>query len=165
MSQAQTHTNPNQQTTQTQNKEIKIEYKVDDFYIVRYIKALMRLAKNDKVPKSLIEEIAKLSRNGLIIAVVKHSRRQELYSNLEKLYNYFIKQYLPSEIYDVVMANSDKLNRNIKFNIVNLFEYDGYSEYYKRKLRIHCGITAFGYNENRRVKKIVVEASCSSRKL
>jgi len=74
----------------------------------------MRLAKNDKVPKSLIEEIAKLSRNGLIIAVVKHSRRQELYSNLEKLYNYFIKQYLPSEIYDVVMANSDKLKQNIK---------------------------------------------------
>jgi len=165
MSQAQTHTQTQTQNTQTQNKEIKIEYKVDDFYIVRYIKALMRLAKNDKVPKSLIEEIAKLSRNGLIIAVVKHSRRQELYSNLEKLYNYFIKQYLPSEIYDVVMANSDKLNRNIKFNIVNLFEYDGYSEYYKRKLRIHCGITAFGYNENRRVKKIVVEASCSSRKL
>ena len=154
------------QNTQTQNKrEVRIEYKVDDFYIVRYIKALMRLAKNDKVPKSLIEEIARLSRCGLIIAVVRHSKRQELYSNLEKLYNYFIKQYRPSEIWNIVLANSDKLNRSIKYNIVNLFEYDGYSEYYKHKIRVYCGITAYGYNENKKLKRIVIEASCSSRKL
>jgi len=78
----------------------------------------------------VIEDIAKLSRCGLIIAVVKHSTRQELYSNLEKLYDYFSKfDYSRIRaINNIVLANGDKLSRYITYNIVNLFEYDSYSE-------------------------------------
>ena len=156
--------------SQTQKREIKIEWEVDRLYILKYIDLLMRLAKNDTITKKILVDIAKLSRNGLIIAVVKHSTRQELYSNLEKLYDYFEKldYFRRREICDIVLANSDKLNRYIPYNVVSLFEYDSYSEYYKKKIRIYCGITAFGYNdynESRKVKKIVIEASCSSRKL
>lgn len=166
MSQTQTQIPKSQ--TQTQNKrEVKIEWDVDERYIARFVEVLMRLAKNDKVSKKLLVDIAKLSRNGVIIAVVKHSTRQELYSNLEKLYNYFrrIGYHERREISDIVLANSDKLSRYVTYNIVDLFEYDSYSEYYKRKLRIYCGLTAYGYNESRKVKKIVIEASCSPRKL
>jgi len=92
MSQVQIQIPESQTHTQTPNtREIDVIWNFTGYNIMKYTEVLMRLAKNDKIPKSLIEDVAKLSNAGLLIAVVRHSRRKELYTNLEKIYNYFKK--------------------------------------------------------------------------
>lgn len=167
---SQTHT----QTHTKQEREIDVIWNFTGYNIMKYTEVLMRLAKNDKIPKSLIEDVAKLSNAGLLIAVVRHSKRQELYTNLEKIYNYFKKEFNYARIYEIVEANIDKFSfdnfitgRRKRYNIVNLFEYDYYNRY-TGKTRIYCGIVVWGYNidiDNKKVQRIVFEAGCCPRRL
>ena len=125
--------------------------------IIKCIELLMKYADDKRVLKIVLEDIARLSGNGLLVAVVRHTRRDKLNYVLNKIH-YYLKHELDDEnIVQRVKELSGVLTRAL-YIVRELYRYRGWDPYNYVQRTVYCGIGA-----RKKKKKIILEIACSHR--